>query len=60
MKCIRCGCTDERACVGGCYWLSRKPPVCSRCVEKQPEADPLELLSPGRAFLRELDDLYCK
>jgi hypothetical protein len=25
--CVMCGCTEERACVGGCYWLS--PGICS-------------------------------
>ena len=31
-KCIRCGCSDERACPGGCAWITKSPPVCSRCV----------------------------
>lgn len=33
--CIYCGCTDDHACPGGCYWIiSHK--VCSnpKCVEK--------------------------
>lgn len=25
--CIMCGCTDDRACIGGCNWLSRG--ICS-------------------------------
>jgi len=29
-KCIYCGCTDGRACVGGCGWIL--PNVCSNCV----------------------------
>lgn len=29
MKCVRCGCTDERACEGGCGWISKEPPICS-------------------------------
>lgn len=31
-KCIRCGCSDERACPGGCSWITKSPPVCSRCA----------------------------
>jgi hypothetical protein len=31
MKCVGCGCTDERACEGGCWWASTKPPICSTC-----------------------------
>lgn len=32
VKCIRCGCTDRRACRGGCSWTSKDPPICSRCA----------------------------
>lgn len=28
--CRRCGCTDDRACRGGCIWI--EPDLCSRCV----------------------------
>jgi hypothetical protein len=31
-KCIRCGCSDSRACPGGCAWITKSPPVCSRCA----------------------------
>jgi hypothetical protein len=31
--CEGCGCTDEVACPGGCYWVSHKPPVCSACAD---------------------------
>ena len=31
-KCIRCGCSDERACPGGCSWITKSPPICSRCA----------------------------
>ncbi|MBD3183834.1 hypothetical protein GF312_16235 [Candidatus Poribacteria bacterium] len=33
--CKYCGCTDEKACPGGCYWVKRagKESVCSKCVE---------------------------
>jgi hypothetical protein len=29
MNCAGCGCTDDRACDGGCYWVW--PRVCSSC-----------------------------
>jgi hypothetical protein len=29
--CRECGCTDERACPGGCSWV--EPDLCSACVE---------------------------
>lgn len=28
--CIGCGCTDDRACEGGCWWVTRD--VCSSCA----------------------------
>jgi hypothetical protein len=31
MKCKFCGCTDARACPGGCSWFM--PEVCSQCAE---------------------------
>jgi hypothetical protein len=31
-KCIRCGCTEDHACEGGCSWASTDPPICSRCA----------------------------
>lgn len=31
--CRHCGCTDDRACEGGCYWV--EPDLCSAC---DPEA----------------------
>ena len=32
LACRICGCTDDRACPGGCSWISREPPLCSSCV----------------------------
>ena len=29
--CARCGCTDERACEGGCSWADREHTVCTEC-----------------------------
>lgn len=35
--CIGCGCTDEEACEGGCYWVAKSPGelagACSACVK---------------------------
>ena len=28
--CRKCGCTDNHACPGGCYWI--EPDLCSRCA----------------------------
>lgn len=40
-KCKICGCTDDRACEGGCCWatLDRdgKKGVCSNCVGPRPK-----------------------
>ena len=34
--CLICGCTDSKACKGGCSWLL--PEVCSKCItETVPE-----------------------
>lgn len=34
--CMTCGCTDSRACPGGCYWISvcrmSRTGLCSGCV----------------------------
>lgn len=29
-ECAGCGCTDDRACPGGCYWVAEG--LCSSCV----------------------------
>ena len=34
-KCRVCGCTWERACPGGCYWVEHD--LCSACAEQRPE-----------------------
>jgi hypothetical protein len=42
--CRVCGCTDERACEGGCYWVDDEHTLCSQCAEKEaPQPDPLAL-----------------
>jgi len=44
--CRACGCTDERACEGGCWWAL--PGLCSRC------ATPTQREDAQRAALAEL------
>jgi hypothetical protein len=35
-QCVACGCTDLKACPGGCYWAGLNPEthdgICSRCA----------------------------
>lgn len=33
-RCRVCGCTDDRACAGGCYWVNSEHDLCSACVRK--------------------------
>lgn len=37
-RCRVCGCTDDQACEGGCYWV--EPDLCSACVETDKEKSP--------------------
>lgn len=32
--CSKCGCTDRRACQGGCFWIG--PNLCSACGKPPP------------------------
>ncbi len=32
-KCRKCGCTEEHACRGGCYWVQRD--LCSTCAKPE-------------------------
>lgn len=32
--CRVCGCTNVKACPGGCHWV--EPDLCSKCAEKMP------------------------
>ncbi|MCL6599810.1 MAG: hypothetical protein K6T81_13905 [Alicyclobacillus macrosporangiidus] len=36
-KCRVCGCTESRACEGGCYWV--EPDLCSRCAAAELEGE---------------------
>lgn len=31
-RCSHCGCTEERACPGGCFWVDPDQTLCSRCA----------------------------
>lgn len=31
MRCLGCDCTEDKPCEGGCSWVSRDPPICSKC-----------------------------
>lgn len=35
LKCSKCGCTNNRACTTGCWWVHKpgEPPLCSTCKE---------------------------
>lgn len=37
MACARCGCTEERACEGGCHWVGVDVPICSACIRDDEE-----------------------
>lgn len=37
-RCEVCGCSDERACLGGCGWLALEVDVCTACAERLLEA----------------------
>ncbi len=45
-KCRVCGCTDDHACEGGCYWV--EDDLCSSCVgaEEPPEREPVMSVCP--------------
>jgi hypothetical protein len=31
-RCRVCGCTDDRACEGGCFWVDKDDTLCSTCA----------------------------
>lgn len=43
LACIVCGCTEDRACEGGCSWVSLNPPFCSACEELAADLDLMRL-----------------
>mgnify|MGYP001570285698 CR=1 FL=1 len=34
--CRSCGCTDDQACFGGCWWISDNEDLCSACAPAVP------------------------
>lgn len=40
-SCSKCGCTEDRACFGGCFWIG--PRLCSACGK------PRKLFAPLKA-----------
>jgi hypothetical protein len=48
--CGSCGCTDARACPGGCVWANASATLCSRCALEGPRiVSPDELEAPTYA-----------
>ena len=45
--CRECGCTDQVACPGGCYWI--EPDLCSRCVHQSIETATSAILTQKAA-----------
>jgi hypothetical protein len=64
MKCAVCGCTDDHACLGGCYWIADN--LCSNCgiiISKTYTEELIELLkTPGinskQKAMDELEHLF--
>lgn len=44
MKCRGCGCTAERACPPGCWWVAQGLDVCSFCILALPPIHLLEVI----------------
>jgi len=44
--CRVCGCTDNRACKGGCSWVDKTHTLCSTCAEKK-DPEYLDMLDQG-------------
>jgi hypothetical protein len=57
--CLICGCTDEYACPGGCWWVI--PGVCSECVDEfvQVRLPALLELADAAVTLQERTRLSC-
>jgi hypothetical protein len=55
-KCRVCGCTNDRACAGGCRWVG--PDLCSQCKPLDPDLSvlpvPAEFVPPVEAWGRKI------
>lgn len=45
-KCRVCGCTEDKACEGGCSWADEGQTLCTSCVDKPAVADPAPPAKP--------------
>lgn len=51
--CVKCGCTEDRACVtamGACAWIDEQEDLCNRCA-RQLLLDPIEPATLAEAAL---------
>ena len=59
-RCRVCGCTDDNACPGGCYWVEED--LCSECVEADKPLDPkikvVFVPAIGSPEVREIPNYY--
>lgn len=54
-RCRLCGCTDDRACPGGCYWVTAE--LCSACASSCVAlADEVDLYPMRSTTVREIQD----
>lgn len=43
--CKYCGCTEQRACPGGCQWIHEEETICSRCAPAMTAEDVLRVMA---------------
>lgn len=58
MKCRVCGCTDERACLGGCYWV--EPELCSRCADKETKREKNSSSASSKPYRQMIEEACLK
>ena len=55
--CRNCGCTDEHACEGGCFWVDSSVTLCSQCYRVAENDDGDLQCTPDKfSFLGDFDD----
>lgn len=63
-RCRRCGCTEDRACAGGCAWSDASHTLCTRCfAETAPGIKRRELTpcaSCGEGLCRDRSITFCR
>jgi hypothetical protein len=57
--CRVCGCTDDRACDEGCWWLSDHDDLCSSCVAAQPHVVKRTIDHPRTTAARDVATCAC-